>query len=214
MNNYYVIEPTDVVHGKEWKSHKYISKIMKNGKWVYQYTKNKVRGPVTNKNGKIQYSPNVKTMDYKSYDQRIKNTYGIFDGIYDVDNILMEPINFSRKGASWGGADPAKGMAYYNAIRSKVDKQKLNLAYVNNRKKSDYSQHSQQHRADSSKHYTPESNRGTKSYSPTVKTETYSDGKRRYTEPKDWQTRGSSRKGTTSRKYKKAMNRTRNGINN
>lgn len=62
MNNGYVIEPTDVVHGKEWKSHKYIKKVMSKGKWVYYYTKNRARGnKVTNKNGKIQYSPNIKT---------------------------------------------------------------------------------------------------------------------------------------------------------
>ena len=204
----YEIQPTDVVHrsGREWKTHKYISKTMKKGKWVYLYAKNKARGSVTNKNGKTQYSPNIKTQNY----------YGPVPNANDPDNPWLTKL-------SWGaniltepmdGGDISYGYKAFSAVRSKVDQQKLNVAYVNFRKTSDYSQHSQQHRADSSKHYTPESNRGTKSYSPTVKTETYSDGKRRYTEPKDWQTRGSSRKGTTSRKYKKAMNRTRNGINN
>ena len=202
MNNSYVIEPTDVVHSKEWKSHKYIKKVMNKGKWVYYYTKNRARGnKVTNKNGKIQYSPNVKTQNYNGpldfNDPNGPWTWGA--------SILTEPLD---------GRDTSYGYNRFKAVRSKVDQQKIGAAYVNFNKMSDYSQHSQQHRADSSKHYTPEANRGTKSYSPTVKTETYSDGKRRYTEPKDWQTRGSSRKGTTSRKYKKAMNRTRNGINN
>lgn len=76
MNNSYAIKPTDVVHGKEWKTHKYIKKVMNNGKWVYYYTMNRARGnKVTNKNakytkgmgnmgvGRLQYSPSMKTYE-------------------------------------------------------------------------------------------------------------------------------------------------------
>lgn len=71
MNNSYVIEPTDVVHGKEWKVHKYISRIFKNGKWQYKYPTTKTRGKaytpqykrtVTNKNGS-PYNPSIKTLN-------------------------------------------------------------------------------------------------------------------------------------------------------
>ena len=63
----YVLRPTDddILHykkGSESKTHKYISRVLKNGKWVYIYTKNRLRGnKVTNKNGIQQYSPNIKT---------------------------------------------------------------------------------------------------------------------------------------------------------
>lgn len=183
MNNNYVIEPTDVVHGKEWKSHKYISKTMKKGKWVYLYAKNKARGTVTNKNGKIQYSPNVKTQNYNGpidfNDPNGPWTWGA--------SILTEPLD---------GRDTSYGYNRFKAVRSKVDQQKIGAAYVNFNKMEDYSRHSQKHDR-------------SKSYSPTVKTETFLDGVRRYIEPKDWRTIGSSRK-----KSGKAMNRTKNGINN
>ena len=76
----YIVTPSnnDVLHyakGTESKSHKYVSRVMKNGKWVYIYAKNRLRGnKVTNKNAKdgLQYSPTVKTGD---------------------DGVLREPIN-------------------------------------------------------------------------------------------------------------------------
>lgn len=87
MNSNYVIEPTDVVHGKEWKSHKYIKKVMNKGKWVYYYTKNRAKGnKVTNKNGKTQYSPNIKT-DWGTA-SFIKGASSTRDITY-----LSEPIN-------------------------------------------------------------------------------------------------------------------------
>jgi len=63
----YLLQPTDndVLHyakGSESKSHNYISRVFKKGKWVYTYAKNRLRGnSVTNKTGKSQYAPNVKT---------------------------------------------------------------------------------------------------------------------------------------------------------
>lgn len=60
---YYTVLPTnkDIVHGKVWKSHKYISRIFKNGHWVYTYTKNRLRGnKVTNADGK-NYTPGYTT---------------------------------------------------------------------------------------------------------------------------------------------------------
>lgn len=145
----YEIQPTDVVHrsGREWKTHKYISKTMKKGKWVYQYAKNKARGTVTNKNGKTQYSPNVKTQKYNGPlnfdDPNGPWTWGA--------SILTEPLD---------GRDTSYGYNRFKAVRSKVDQQKIGVAYVNFNKMSDYSQHSQQHRADSSKHYTPNIKKG------------------------------------------------------
>lgn len=71
----YIITPSnnDILHyakGTESKAHKYVSRVMKNGKWVYTYAKNRLRGnKVTNKDAKkygpygekLQYSPTVKT---------------------------------------------------------------------------------------------------------------------------------------------------------
>lgn len=67
----YIVTPSndDILHyakGTESKAHKYVSRVMKNGKWVYTYAKNRLRGnKVTNKNAKdgLQYSPTVKTGD-------------------------------------------------------------------------------------------------------------------------------------------------------
>ena len=73
----YVLAPTnkDIMHyakGTESKSHGYISRVWKNGKWVYTYAKNRLRGnKVTNKNGKEQYSPNVNKAS------NFKNKYGV-----------------------------------------------------------------------------------------------------------------------------------------
>lgn len=121
MNNGYVIEPTDVVHGKEWKIHKYISRIFKNGKWSYKYPTTKTRGSayspkykrtVTNKDG-TPYNPSIKTLtssDLKSiaskpsgYSAWYTNNRALLDtklGSYatnDVDRIIQQMMVNGRK---------------------------------------------------------------------------------------------------------------------
>ena len=83
----YVLTPTqnDILHyskGSESKTHKYISRVFKKGRWVYTYAKNKLRGnAVTNKNGSkgfdgshtvTQYNPNVKTINPYQTNRQIK----------------------------------------------------------------------------------------------------------------------------------------------
>lgn len=67
----YILTPTDddILHykkGSESKSHKYISRVLNKGKWVYVYAKNRLRGNkvITNQTkGTTPYNPTIKTID-------------------------------------------------------------------------------------------------------------------------------------------------------
>lgn len=102
----YVLTPTDddILHykkGSESKSHKYISRVLNKGKWVYIYAKNRMRGNrVTNKNvkpigqfksdpfgDKLQYSPTIKT---ETIDDRSTDKQGHRSS---VSKVLTEPVD-------------------------------------------------------------------------------------------------------------------------
>jgi hypothetical protein len=102
----YVLTPTDndILHykkGSESKSHKYISRVLNKGKWVYIYAKNRMRGnKVTNKNvkpigqfksdpfgDKLQYSPTIKT---ETIDDRSTDKQGHRSS---VSKVLTEPVD-------------------------------------------------------------------------------------------------------------------------
>lgn len=96
----YILRPTnnDILHyakGSESKSHNYISRVLKNGKWVYIYAKNRLRGnKVTNKNGNkkgYQYNPTIKTETVVDRSTGEKTSYRTEPGftkqyLYDVEN--------------------------------------------------------------------------------------------------------------------------------
>lgn len=123
------INPTDILHGKEWKSHKYIKKVMNNGKWAYYYAVNRAKGNrVTNRTvgskGR-QYSPTVST----------KYHYG------STNN--MSNVRFSKNSPNFGGTkvltepissffDPAvgsQGPHTYKAIDSLIKNKKRKESY-------------------------------------------------------------------------------------
>ena len=79
----YVLTPTDddILHykkGSESKSHNYISRAFKNGKWIYTYAKNRLRGnKVTNQTkGTTPYNPGIKTKYISGPDKHTKKVLG------------------------------------------------------------------------------------------------------------------------------------------
>lgn len=109
--------------GKEWKSHKYIKKVMSKGKWLYYYGKNKARGnKVTNKNAKkgLQYAPTVKTATAGELAYRYNPEYYLTGG-KNFQSELNEPTSgyikrFLRQ--DFGNISISNA---YKAISSKVD---------------------------------------------------------------------------------------------
>jgi len=155
----YILAPKELMHSREWKSHKYIKKVMSKGKWLYYYGKNKARGGhVTNqtvgRKGR-QYSPTVKT---KSYYGTIGDPHDTLFGYGTVlskgNKILTEPMsNFF---------DPAKGQTYNKPIESLISDKKRQVLYMNarqrllgNKREGINYTPPQSSKAASSRHYTP-----------------------------------------------------------
>lgn len=117
----YTLAPTDadVLHyakGSESKGHKYISRVFSKGKWVYTYAKNRLRGnKVTNKNGKFQYAPNIKTGGPNgSHQFVVKDPTNPYQTVVRDYNVLNESLNPDM--AAWGGA------RFDQIMRSSMDK--------------------------------------------------------------------------------------------
>jgi hypothetical protein len=160
----YILAPNELMHSREWKTHKYIKKTMSKGKWVYQYAKNKIRGGhVTNKNGKTQYSPNIKSNNWGTnswipgassmrditYLSEPINGYDLANqGINKYVNSRIMNMKFSDKQAVTN-----RSPYPYDNDGNWVDKQ-----YAPNYKKSKGTPYSptQSSRAASSRHYTPD----------------------------------------------------------
>ena len=131
----YVLTPTDddILHykkGSESKSHKYISRVLNKGKWVYIYAKNRMRGNrVTNKNvkpigqfksdpfgDKLQYSPTIKTETIDKNGHRSKvltepiNTRDYLDGTTTWKDIAKKyGITGTGPGDTWLNTKPNAG---------------------------------------------------------------------------------------------------------
>lgn len=126
----YVLAPTDddILHykkGSESKTHKYISRVLKNGKWVYTYTKNRLKeNKVTNKDGEA-YSPDNKTASFtkkygkdklKELNARSADNSKSPGKNYTPDVLTMQtskgyPVTFSKN---------AEG--YYEELRNTLNK--------------------------------------------------------------------------------------------
>lgn len=155
----YVLTPTDddILHykkGSESKSHKYISRVFNKGKWVYIYAKNRLRGNnVTNKDGKKQYAPNIKTGGKEGSHSFIENDpNNPYRTVIREHNVLNESF------------DPdlaAAGMyTFNNYLKSSKSKPMVTnstpYSYDDNGNWIDKQYSPSYKTPDSSKHYTPD----------------------------------------------------------
>lgn len=195
----YLLQPTDndVLHyakGSESKSHKYISRVLNKGKWAYIYAKNRLRGnQVTNKNvkpigefksdpfgDKLQYSPTIKTetIDDRSSDKQGHRSRSskVLTEPMDTRSYLAGTETWKNIAKKYGITDPGSDGTFDTKLNAH---QKIGKEVVTNQ-------------TGLVSQYTPSYNRNSGStYSPTIKTLKYEDGKYRPTEPLDWRKRAS-----------------------
>ena len=165
----YILAPAqnDILHyskGSESKTHKYISRVFKKGRWVYTYAKNKVTGKkaVTNKDG-TPYNPTVKTVTLKDTPkgvQQISTRNNENEGWHLITKALAENMTAETK---------LDGYTYFdNLMRSHMQ------TSVTNRTKGNA------YTSTGVKQYTPDYKTSPAPYSPTIKTYKHYDNEFNY----------------------------------
>lgn len=169
----YIIEPTqdDILHyakDSESKTHKYISRVFKKGRWVYTYAKNKARGnAVTNKNG-TPYSPTVKTS--KATPAVTNNTKGTTPYNPTIKTVIPES-DIGGKTASIGTSDQYRTLNKALAENMTAETKVSGLTYFNNIMQA-HRETSVTNRTLDAKQYSPTYKTSPKPYSPTISSTT------------------------------------------